>query len=464
MKNNGLPSSASPWRRRIRLALSFALLAGPLFAQESSKPALKLTSAAYDAEIRGADDHVDIKTMVARLKELGVSTYYWLIYHRPSDWDDLKSSLPEAAKADLQVWAYLVPPSASPPKTDRYSEPFRLDYRLWAEQIAKLSIEFTNLTAWVIDDFYENRSLFKPKYLRDMQARAGAVNPNLAFLPLMYFDQIDRTFVENYHDVIDGVVVAYPQDRDEIDQAWMMLNDLVKIDSGDLRFPAKTRSVSGDFAKASQTARVINPDRCIIHFHELDEYDGHTAGYHFKQMLVDDVVVWESDVAVGEPGWHQVDVDVTSQVQGKKEVTIAFRLIDKKGVGNFPVIWRMAACRGTGLELKAGLDKPESWHPVRQGAFEAGFGNAIKPGERRFHIPFVVMTAANEFEFRRRHGDPATPERIAEWLQMCLRAQQEGKCDAVVTFELNLRPNEPIFNLVRGLFRDRQAVDPSPKK
>ena len=43
-----------------------------------------------------------------------------------------------------------------------YSEPFRLDYGRWAEEIARLSLQHTNLTGWVIDDFYANHAVFTP--------------------------------------------------------------------------------------------------------------------------------------------------------------------------------------------------------------------------------------------------------------------------------------------------------------
>lgn len=77
-----------------------------------------------------------------------------------------------------------------------------------------------------------------------------------------------------------------------------------------------------------------------------------------------------------------------------------------------------------------------------------------KTGERRFHIPFVSMTAGDEHEFRLRHGDPATPERIAEWLRMSLQAWKDGKCDGVVTYCLDKRSQSKIFSFALKLFRE----------
>jgi hypothetical protein len=37
------------------------------------------------------------------------------------------------------------------------------------------------------------------------------------------------------------------------------------------------------------------------------------------------------------------------------------------------------------------------------------------------------MTAGEQSEFRLRHGDPASPDRIAQWLRLCLEARRDGK-------------------------------------
>ncbi len=62
------------------------------------------------------------------------------------------------------------------------------------------------------------------------------------------------------------------------------------------------------------------------------------------------------------------------------------------------------------------------------------------------------MTAGQAAEFKLRHGEPATPERIADWVRMCLQAQRDGKCDAVVTYCLDLQPRSATFDLVKKLF------------
>jgi hypothetical protein len=393
--------------------------------------------------------------MVARLKELGVTTYYWLIWHAATDWDDLKLFLPKAQQADINVWVYLVPPSESPPQYGKqYSEPFRLDYVRWAEEISRLSLAHTNISGWIIDDFYANHQLFTPAHVRDLQARAKRINPRLAFLPLMYFDEMRPIFVEDYRDLIDGVVVAYLQDQEEIERTWALLNDAEIAPPGGFSYPWNFPSREGDFVMGNQPSRVVPSGRYRLRFRERDDFTGPTAGYHFKQLLVDRSVVWEQDVAGGSPAWHEVMVDITDHVRGKTNVTVAFRMIDKKGVSNFGVHWRLSNLRVEGLQLAADLSQPQKWTVARQGAFETGFGGAVKPGQRRFHVPFISMAAGDAHEFRLRHGDPASPERIAEQLRLSLQAYRDGKCDGVATYCLDKSSTSQTFPLVQKLFQE----------
>ena len=76
-----------------------------------------------------------------------------------------------------------------------------------------------------------------------------------------------------------------------------------------------------------------------IRFLDRDGYTGPTDGYHFKQLLIDGKVVWEEDVAGNPDGSQEVVVNVTDLARGKASLTLAFRLLEKKGVGNFPLNW-----------------------------------------------------------------------------------------------------------------------------
>jgi hypothetical protein len=443
--------------KKMILALAALALTAGALAQTPKRDAVHGILGDYDAEPRLANKHVDIEFLLARLKELRVNTYLWLVWHQPTDWEDLQQFLPKAAEAGIDVWVYLVPPSEPPP-----SEPFGLDYARWGGEIAKLSLRHANLKAWVIDDFYANAAkVLTPDCVRTMQARAKAVNPRLAFLPLMYYDQITRKFTDDYHALVDGVVAAYPNDRDEITTAWEILNDVRTANAGELSYPWSTPSRAGDFIQAAQTATVQPAARAKIRFRERDDFRGKTAGYHFKQLLVDDAVVWEADVAGGDPAWQDVEVDVTDAVRGRENVTLAFRLFDKKGVSNFAVRWQLRDLRTEGLKVAADFREAKPWTLSSRGAFQSGFDPNAAAGRRRFHVPLIVMTAGERSEFKMRHGEPASPERVAEWVRLSLQAWREGQCDGVVMYCLEKSRGNAVFDAVRKEYNAVPA-QPSP--
>ena len=97
-------------------------------------------------------------------------------------------------------------------------------------------------------------------------------------------------------------------------------------------------------------------------------------------------------------------------------------------------------------------EQPERWRVEQEGQFEAGFGEALATAHGRWHLPFVAMTAGQDIEFRLRHGEPASPERMADWLKMCVGALREGKCDGVVTYCLDKRAGSRVFELAKTVF------------
>ena len=209
-----------------------------------------------------------------------------------------------------------------------------------------------------------------------------------------------------------------------------------------------------DFASATVTAQVLSADHYHIRFREQEDFIGPTAGYHFKQLLVDGDVVWEEDVAGGKTEEQDVEVDITAKARDKSNLALTFRLLDKKGVSNFGIRWICCDLKTEGLIIDADLQEPQKWRVKVQGPLEAGFGDALQKGEGRFHIPYFVMTAADIGEFRQRHGNPASSERITDWLRMCLKARREGKCDGVVTYCLDKSPQNLVFPPVAKVFRE----------
>jgi hypothetical protein len=183
-------------------------IAGDASRTERAK-VLMGTRATYCSAPRKADGRVDVDKLVNELVEVGANTYSFCIHAQATDWDDLKLILPRAHEKGIRVWASIVPPSESPPRTKTYAEPFRLDYNRWAAEFANLSLHETNLVAWSIDDFTHNLKLYTPAYVANMLEAQRKINPRLAFVPCCYFPAITPQFVTNYCSLLDGILFPY---------------------------------------------------------------------------------------------------------------------------------------------------------------------------------------------------------------------------------------------------------------
>ena len=120
--------------------------------------------------------------------------------------------------------------------------------------------------------------------------------------------------------------------------------------------------------------------------------------------------------------------------------------------------WDLADLQAEGLQAAADLREPQKWQASHRGVLESGFGAVAQKPTSQARIPFIVMTAADAGEFRMRHGNPASPERIADWLRMCLQAKHEGKCDGVVTDCLDKGRQSKVFPLAVKLYGDYHLI------
>ncbi len=181
---------------------------GPSAGAERAQ-VLRGTRATYCSAPRKADQRVDVERLIAELVDIHANTYSFCIHGYATDWDDLKLILPRAREKNIRVWASLVPPSESPPRTKNFPEPFRLDYERWGVEFAKLSLQETNLVAWSIDDFTHNLSFYTTNYLKKVLEGSRQINPRLAFIPCSYLPKITPGFVKDYGPLIDGILFPY---------------------------------------------------------------------------------------------------------------------------------------------------------------------------------------------------------------------------------------------------------------
>ncbi len=159
----------------------------------------------YDLELRDSNGRLDASRLVERLKSLKVNTYAYLIWHSNYDWDDLVDAfMPLAQKERINVIVYLVPPSEPPsPK------PYEYDYIKWAEAIGKLSKNYPNVIGIAIDDFNYNTGFFTRKYLKEIKSKVTSINPSLKLFTVSYYRDITDKFLDQYRDIIDGVIFPF---------------------------------------------------------------------------------------------------------------------------------------------------------------------------------------------------------------------------------------------------------------
>ena len=195
-----------------KLIFISAVLVAAFSAMAGRKDALRNSLGTYSTPPRLENGRVDCKKLIDQLIDLHANCYSFAIHRAATDWDDLKIFLPLARAKHLRVWASLVPPSESPPRTKAYSEPFRLDYERWAVEFAKLSLQEKNLVGWSIDDFPYNTKFFTPDKMKAILDGAHKINPDFAFVPCVYYKQITPSFIKNYIPMFDGILFPYRDD------------------------------------------------------------------------------------------------------------------------------------------------------------------------------------------------------------------------------------------------------------
>lgn len=393
--------------------------------------------------------HVDTPATLARLREAHVTTYFYLVYHERTDWADLEREfLPGAARAGIAVWVYLVPPSeccSEPYRTDFVHwarEIARLSLR-HPNLVGWIMDDFaSNLTTFTPDYTRAMREaarqinpdlrffpvLYHDDYGEEFLAAYAPYVDGAIFPYTVNFDRFDEL-----DDELDRItnrlepfdldlvlmiyatkmsVAPYPPSAEYVAGALriglerMRRRDILGVTTYamakafeqeacgfahhlSLTVPSETATRAGDFVSASQTVR-LDPDaaRYTLRFFEQDSYPIGTAGYHFKQLLVDGERIWESDVASDAAlSWVEQSFDLTARLEGKSEATITFRLYDKKGVTNFGIRVSIAALSATGFSVaNPAFTEKTGWTLATQGPGSALYSSYVCDPDRQRRV------------------------------------------------------------------------------
>jgi hypothetical protein len=160
----------------------------------------------------------DVDEMISRLKDLGVNCYTYLIdTHSKNELAALPDFCSKAEKEGIEVWVFLVPPTEAPinknkPKIiieDLKYPPYDMDYLKWTENIAKISLEHSNLTLLMIDDFSSNLKFFTIDYTKKIYELIKKINPEL-FLGGCVYHEVLKTLVDRgYLPYLDAFLWGY---------------------------------------------------------------------------------------------------------------------------------------------------------------------------------------------------------------------------------------------------------------
>jgi hypothetical protein len=193
----------------------------------------------YAAPIRTGDGHIDIARTVSRLKAVGATRYYYLIWDHfhpgelrpgqpsiapsPAEWEQLPEFAAAAQRVGIDVIVYLVPPTETSAAT--YA-PFGWDYDKWFAAVGRVAKQHPNIRGIAMDDFAANTMLranptgrvqFTPSSVRTMVAEARAGAPWLRFYAVLYAqDVVSPTGVlPEFRNVVDAVIYAYAGPRQQ---------------------------------------------------------------------------------------------------------------------------------------------------------------------------------------------------------------------------------------------------------
>ncbi len=438
----------------VYLSILIFALSGSINAQKKLKPLL----GNYNSQPR-KNGHIDLNRLINGLKSLNADTYMFLI-NGENDWADLKTFLPRASKEGISVWAYLRPPSETPPENpgDPYSEPYKNNYITWAKAIAELSIKNPNLIGYVIDDFwyntpaYKRGNLFSTYYIRQMVEAGKSINPQLKFYPLLYYRQIGLQFIDSLSTLIDGVVAAYPgqiKDPETISDSLAILkalsftNDQYQVIMTSL--PEATHSIKGDYIFASKKIKVDNPTKaeiCFSHFSDRAANFGYyPQGYHQIQVRIDDKIVWNCDAADSN---GTLTINLAGALKGKKNCKLSIGLYNNFRVSNYYVHAELQIISMQGIEYIT-----PSWKIEKKGNYNI----SIRLGNGSHRLPLIAMPVGNVTQYLKRYFNPASTKNIAKRVRTIINFLKTLQIEGIVTFALDLNQKDEIFKAVRSIYK-----------
>lgn len=205
-------------------------------------------------------------------------------------------------------------------------------------------------------------------------------------------------------------------DRDKIIYPYALVQGLSYSTTYYWRVTA--RNVSGNTSTTSSRSFTTKaaPTYTLTFSHYDDRNTSAPKTYHYKQVLVDGVVVWEKDVADDASGtWFNESVNITAQASGKSNAVITLRVFEKKSNGgnySVSVNWDDVSITNSDA-LNGGFEESKIWYFSKAGPhFSGSYDTTIKQtGNRSYKIslPGIVTTGSSDYGAIRQRVALQTP-------------------------------------------------------
>jgi hypothetical protein len=169
----------------IVVALAAAIACALFLFGAAGKP---FTKGVYGGPPRTQNGSLDMDRLFLKVSASGAYTCNILLTDTQRGLAELDVLLPEAQKRGIKIWVTILPPSELSPEMRmdmRY-----VDYVGTAKKIAGLSVRYENLEAWSIDNVAVDSDFFTASYLSAITAGAKEVNPELLFIPVVYYANV----------------------------------------------------------------------------------------------------------------------------------------------------------------------------------------------------------------------------------------------------------------------------------
>lgn len=394
---------------------------------------------------------IDAEATITALTAAHVNTYAYLIApnqtHDPAvsrgQFEQLPAFADLAARAGIDVYVYLVPPTEAP---EQDYAPYHWDYSAWTSAIGATAVRHPAIRGIIMDDFggnvFARRSLgfhFTPDNVADMVAAARREAPWLSFLPILYYHDLigPGAMLSEYRALIDGVIFPYfgysdgrtvPGNTVDTSRALVQGLDvagLLKCYSGetctDLNFPP--RSASSPIKDSATLSAVVSPlpnQRRLVRFAARDD-SGLAGGQAYTiKVLVDGVVA--GTYRPQGTNWATGAVDVTQLTSGVTEATIELEIVRSHGITDHSVL--LDDVKLTGVANPSALDT--QYLKTSRGVITR---------ETR-SLPFIYMTYAKPLMAEKGRG--ASSSYVATVLSTIGVLRDRRQVDGSLIFNLHL--------------------------